>query len=104
MDEISKEDWKLFREKLPLWQERYMEQLLKEYADIIAKPENASDRFWELNNKIKADAKNPGVQVCMRKSDVLINLMSLLGNGVIEFSDLDGFSESVITDLKRVVD
>ncbi len=104
MDEISKEDWKLFRERLPLWQERYMEQLLEEYAVIIAKTENASTRFWELNNKMKTDVKNPGVQLCMRKSDMFINLMALLDNEVIKLSDLDGFSESTIDNLKRVID
>ena len=29
MVEISKVDWKLFREKVPEWQEHYMERLTK---------------------------------------------------------------------------
>lgn len=29
MVEISKKDWKLFREKVPDWQEHYMEGLIK---------------------------------------------------------------------------
>ena len=29
--EISKKDWKLFREKLAGWQENYMDKLTKEY-------------------------------------------------------------------------
>ena len=29
MVEISKADWKLFRERVPEWQEHYMEQLAK---------------------------------------------------------------------------
>lgn len=28
MTQISKKDWKLYREKLPQWQERYMEGLI----------------------------------------------------------------------------
>ena len=31
--EIKKRDWKLFRERLPGWQEKYMEKLVAEYAD-----------------------------------------------------------------------
>ena len=31
MVEISKADWKLFRERIGNWQERYMEKLSKEY-------------------------------------------------------------------------
>ena len=31
MVEISKADWKMFRERVPEWQEHYMEQLTKKY-------------------------------------------------------------------------
>lgn len=33
--EISKKDWKLFREKLSGWQENYMEGLAKEYVNFL---------------------------------------------------------------------
>lgn len=29
MVEISKQDWKLFRERVPEWQEHYMERLIR---------------------------------------------------------------------------
>lgn len=32
---ISKKDWKLFREKLSDWQEKYMEGLVKEYVNFL---------------------------------------------------------------------
>ena len=32
--DISKRDWKLFREKLAGWQENYMAQLNKEYTAL----------------------------------------------------------------------
>ena len=34
--EISKKDWKLFREKLAEWQENYMERLNKEYITLLS--------------------------------------------------------------------
>ena len=43
MAEISKQDWKLYRERVPQWQEHYMEQLTKEYIDLLSSPGNASD-------------------------------------------------------------
>ena len=52
--DISKKDWKLFREKLSGWQENYMEGLVKEYANFLnddKKP--ASEKFWELEKRIK---------------------------------------------------
>ena len=31
--DITKSDWKLFRERLPGWQEKYMERLVEEYIE-----------------------------------------------------------------------
>ena len=38
-----------------------MEQLVKEYVDLLSSPGNASDHFWELEKRIKRDKKHPGV-------------------------------------------
>ena len=60
--DISKKDWKLFRERLSGWQEKYMEGLVKEYANFLnddKKP--ASEKFWELEKRIKEDKRHPGV-------------------------------------------
>ncbi len=43
--EINKSDWKLFREKVPIWQERYMEQLIGDYMTLLRSGEKASDKF-----------------------------------------------------------
>lgn len=47
MVEISKADWKLFRERVPEWQEHYMEQLTKKYIEMLSSPGNASDHFFQ---------------------------------------------------------
>ena len=52
--DISKKDWKLFRERLSGWQENYMEDLVKEYANFLnddKKP--VSDFSDELQNEVK---------------------------------------------------
>lgn len=46
--EVSKADWKLFRVKLPDWQEAYMNRLNREYIAILSGEGNPSDRFWAL--------------------------------------------------------
>ena len=33
--EVSKSDWKLFRERIGDWQEAYMERMVKEYMDLL---------------------------------------------------------------------
>ena len=72
MSDVSKKDWKLFQEKLPDWQEAYMEKLLKEYIKLLQKKSNASDRFWELEKRIKKDKKNPGEQLRIEKSETIL--------------------------------
>lgn len=36
--EISKADWKLYRECVSDWQEHYMEQRNKEYSELLTSP------------------------------------------------------------------
>ena len=48
MTQISKKDWKLYREKLPQWQGRYMEGLIQEYIDFLSDEDiQASTKFGE---------------------------------------------------------
>ena len=93
---ISKSDWKLFLEKLPDWQEHYMERLTKEYIELLSSPGNASDHFWELEKRIKKDRKHPGVILERSKSDAIWNIAMLVGENVITMDDLDGFSQDLI--------
>ena len=51
--EVSKSDWKLFRARIGGQQEAYMERLVKEYMDLLDGAENASDKFWKLEERIK---------------------------------------------------
>ncbi len=53
MKKASKADTKLFRERLPGWQENYMEHLIKEYMDILSSDGAPSDRFWALEERIR---------------------------------------------------
>ena len=48
--EVSKNDWKLFRARIGDWQEAYMGRLTKDYIDLLSGDENASDKFWKLED------------------------------------------------------
>ena len=86
--DISKKDWKLFREKLPDWQENYMDKLNKQYIELLSnEKETASDKFWELAKRIKNDRKNPGVIMDMRKSEAIWNIINLIRLNVITHDD-----------------
>jgi len=86
--DISKKDWKLFREKLSGWQENYMEGLVKEYANFLnddKKP--ASEKFWEL-----------------KKSEVIWDIVRLIRLKVITYNDLSDFSDELQNEVKRILE
>lgn len=91
----TKQDWKLFRELLPGWQEAFMGRLVKEYAAMLNGEGKASDKFWDLEERIKKDKRRPGVILRLARDDMEWDLMYLILDGVITMDDLDGFSEEV---------
>ena len=100
--EISKADWKLFQDRLRLWQENYMQRLIEEYVKMLQGPENASSKFWQLDRKLKSDRLNPGVSLVLDKQEVINDLVNMVKIGVIAISDLEGFSEELINEVKRL--
>lgn len=101
---VNEKDWKLFRSRLPDWQEIYMENLLKEYAEILNGDGLASDKFWALEERIRQDKRDPGVLITeMSRSRMRTNLLRLLECEVITPEDLDGFSDELREDLRRIV-
>ena len=95
MSNFSEKDWKLFRKKLPDWQEAYMERLCKEYIDLRSSDIDAADRFWELEKRIKADRKQTGVIAIMSRSEMIFNIANLVNDGAISMDDLEEFSDDV---------
>ena len=60
--EISKKDWKLYQTKLAKWQENYIEHLNQEYITLLSDKEKIpSEKFWELEKRIRKDRRHPGV-------------------------------------------
>ena len=103
MVEISKVDWKMFREKVPEWQELYMERLTKKYIELLSSPGNASDHFWELEKRIRNDKKHPGVMLEMNKSEAIWDIAILVKKKVINLKDLEGFSQELIDSVTELL-
>lgn len=102
---ISKRDWMLFQEKLPVWQEKYMECLIKDYVDFLNdNTKKASDRFWQLKKRIKKDKQNPGVTLNMYKGETIWNIINLLRCGAIEATDLLDFSDELKQEVERILE
>lgn len=103
--EISKSDWKLYREKMPEWQENYMDRLNKAYIALLSSEKgNPSDRFWELEKRIKRDRKHPGVIIEMQKSSAFFDIADLIALKVITYDDLADFSDTCKEAVKMMLD
>lgn len=95
MNRFSEKDWKIFRSKIAAWQETHMEKLNKEYIDLLNGEGCASEKFWALEKRIKADKKDCGVQCEMSRSNQFYIMLSLLNEGAITMDDLDDFSDDL---------
>ena len=93
MRDFPEKDWKLFRQKLPGWQEAYMTRLCNEYMELLQADKKGSERFWELEKRMKEDQKRTGVIATMSRSKMIYNLTNLVADGAITMDDLDEFSE-----------
>ncbi len=93
---FSEADWKLFRKRLPLWQERYMEGLIEEYSEILSSDEPASSKFWELEKRIKEDKRKTGVLARdVSRSNMKPLMVDLINEGAVTKDDLEGFSDDL---------
>ena len=72
-----------------------MERLLQEYATLINGSGDASDKFWALEKRIREDKRHVGVVARMSRSEMYMNLISLLQEGAITLNDLEGFSDEL---------
>lgn len=100
MGDVAESDWRLFRKRLPGWQESYMEKLGYEYMQILSGDGLASEKFWALEKRVNEDKKRPGVMISgERRSTMHYEIARLALDGVIAPADLDGFTE----DVKRYV-
>lgn len=70
------------------------------YGEYFLYEESDSELFYA---KIKEWQMRAGKSFSMRKSSIFDNIFTLLTDGVITLSELDGFSERLINDLKELL-
>ena len=101
--EISKNDWKLYRTRISEWQTAYMGRLVNEYMEVLKGERNASDKLWELEERIEKDKKHPGVIVEMSKGNMIFDIIALIKADVITFEDLEDFSDELKEQVKFII-
>ena len=72
-----------------------MNRLCREYIDLLSSDIKASNRFWELEKRIKDDRKKTGVVATMSRSKMIFNTVNLVYDGAISMDDLEEFSDDV---------
>ncbi len=98
---FTETDWKIYKIKLPIWQEKYISNLLKKYNEIINCCSEPSKCFLHLENEINKDKDYPGVTVERKRSNMIPTLVTFLNDGIIEISDIDDFSEELKETVKK---
>ena len=81
-----------------------MERIIEEYRKLLGSEEQASEKFWALDERIKRDKRTPGVLLHdVKRSNMDIHLLQLLRYEVIRLEDLDGFSEELQEKLTWII-
>lgn len=92
---FTEKDWKLFRSKIGGWQEGYMDKLNNSYIELLRGDGNPSEKFLELEKRIRTDKNKTGVRAEISRSELIYNILSLLHEGAISMDDLEEFSDEL---------
>lgn len=104
MYDVKEKDWKIFRKKIIMWQENYMQKLNNEYIKLLQRENVPSKNFWDLEKRIFKDKRSVGVVISnMRRSTMIQNILELLRDDIIQFDDLNDFSEELKNEIKLII-
>ena len=80
-----------------------MEGRVKEYANFLNNDKKpASEKFWELEKRIKEDKRHLGVIMEMSKSEAIWDIVRLIRLKVITYDNLSDFSDELQQEVKRI--
>ena len=72
-----------------------MGRLCGEYIELLSGDGDPSEKFWQLEKRIRNDKRNPGVQLEMTRTNFIYNIIALINNDVISIEDLEDFSDEL---------
>ena len=62
---------------------------------MLFRSADPSEKFWQLDKRIRSDKRNPGVQIEMTRTNFIYNIITLINNDVISIEDLEDFSDEL---------
>ena len=98
-------DWRVFRQRVPEWRERFLQAKNKELIALLSDPDaTPTEQFWNTEGRIAELAKT--LRDCLdghSRSSMVSFLALMRAKGMIDASDLDEFSESCHEELRFYV-
>ncbi len=101
--DFPESDWRIFRDNIADWQERYMDRLNKEYIELLMSDRAPSEKFWTLYKRMQKDKNKAGVQVQRSRSTLLENMIELIREGAVSEAELSEFSDGLQSAVKILV-
>lgn len=90
-------DWKLFRQRVPEWRERYLAKKNSEIVAMLIDPaKTPTERFWDAKEQMGKQAKI--LVSCLdghSRSTMTMYLYLMYGHGLVVDADLAEFSEAL---------
>ena len=96
MYEVKEKDWKVYKELMPIWQDRYIKKVNREYITILINDKPAIENYWDLRRKIKEDKGHLLIQFDLRRSTMFNTIYSLYSENIIHNEELLKFSEELL--------
>ena len=81
-----------------------MGRLCDEYIELLSGDGDPSEKFWQLDKRIRNDKRNPGVQLQMTRTNFIYNIIALINNDVIGIEDLEDFSDELKETVKALLE
>ncbi len=104
MKSFSESDWKVFREKIVVWQENYIAKTNEKIIKVLSDQNLvASDRFWKAEKMIAREKKKTSVVAEMTRSKMVYNILSMIKEKSITIEDLTDFSEDFQEHIKSIL-
>ena len=81
-----------------------MGRLCDEYIELLSGDGDPSEKFWQLDKRIRSDKRNPGIQLQMTRTNFIYNIIALINNDVISMKNLEDSSDELTETIKAFLE